>query len=352
MDQRQQAAILQIELRRQAMDQRQQAAILQIELRRQAMDQRQQAAILQIELRRQAMEQRQQAAILQIELRRQAMDQRQQRIGPVPHYNNMPSQECFRLPEIATDVHLGWPATLTQYSEQMSSFQRAVDRAVREISRAAVSIAEMQNMDNALGSRSAFGDVLTTTFRTNPGEGSDPVSVFGQTLLIPGPRRESLSLVDRYGPPVPSSGDSNEEASLARTNMAHDWLQRLETHLRRFIDDRMTRAFGPDWPKHRLPNGMYDQWKKKESDAECAGGGRGWPLMAYADFTDYAPVICRRDNWQAVFAPFFVRQESVRESFQRLYPLRIDTMHARTITQDDGLLLYVETKRLVKVTIA
>ncbi len=54
-------------------------------------------------------------------------------------------------------------------------------------------------------------------------------------------------------------------------------------------------------------------------------------------------------NWNAAFAPFFKRQESVRESFQRLYPIRLDTAHARLITQDDELLLYVEVKRLVKV---
>src|SRR5687768_8923575 len=46
---------------------------------------------------------------------------------------------------------------------------------------------------------------------------------------------------------------------------------------------------------------------------------------------------------------FFGRPESVRESFQRLYPIRLDTMHARPITQDDELLLYVETRRLVKI---
>jgi hypothetical protein len=38
----------------------------------------------------------------------------------------------------------------------------------------------------------------------------------------------------------------------------------------------------------------------------------------------------------------------VRESFQRLYPIRLDTMHARVIARDDELLLYVETRRLMK----
>ena len=107
----------------------------------------------------------------------------------------------------------------------------------------------------------------------------------------------------------------------------------------------MTRAVGEDWVKRRLPNGMYEEWKEKHRKAREAGASER-PLIAYADFTDYMRVICRRDNWRDVFAIFFGREESVRESFQRLYPIRLDTMHARVITQDDELLLYVETRRL------
>ena len=120
--------------------------------------------------------------------------------------------------------------------------------------------------------------------------------------------------------------------------------------MRKFIDEEMTRAFGTDWPKHRLPNGLYDQWHEKKRKAEQAGAEER-PLVEYADFTDYVPVICRADNWREVFGPFFYRPESVRESFQRLHPIRLDTMHARLITQDDELLLHVEVKRLVKVII-
>ena len=119
--------------------------------------------------------------------------------------------------------------------------------------------------------------------------------------------------------------------------------------VRRFTDRRMTEAYGPDWPWHRLPNDLYEKWARKKQRAEDAGG-RVWPLIAYADFTDYELVLCRGDNWREVFVRYFSRPESVRETFQRLYPIRLDTMHARPITQDDELLLYVETRRLMKVT--
>jgi hypothetical protein len=110
----------------------------------------------------------------------------------------------------------------------------------------------------------------------------------------------------------------------------------------------MTEAFGPNWPRHRLPNGMHDQWQDRKQKAQETGA-RERPLVAYADFTNYAPVICRGDDWREVFQRFFQRPENVRESFQRMHPIRLDTMHARAVSQDDELLLYVETRRLLKI---
>ena len=160
-------------------------------------------------------------------------------------------------------------------------------------------------------------------------------------------RRGPLSLVDLYGPPILTTNDEEEEG-LARTNKAHEWLMRLEMQVRSSIDERMTSAFGPDWPKDRLPKGMYDQWQQKKRRRAQQRGGRSMPLIFYADFTDYAQVICKRDNWY-VFAPIFGRPESVRESFERLHPVRVDTMHARLLTKVDEVLLYSEILRLSKL---
>ena len=174
-----------------------------------------------------------------------------------------------------------------------------------------------------------------------------PVPAFLEATAVADIRTEPPSLVEAYGPPVLAVHDPDEEEGLARTNEAHGWLQRLESHLRRFIDSEMNKAFGADWPRHQLPNNKYDEWKTKKEAADRSGAPSR-PLIAYADFTDYALVICKRDNWGQVFSPVFERPESVRESFQRLHPIRLDTMHARPITQDDELLLYVEAKRLMQ----
>ena len=174
-----------------------------------------------------------------------------------------------------------------------------------------------------------------------------PAQAFREASAIARIRSEPPCLVEAYGQPVPLARDLEEEEALARTNEAHERLQRLETQLRRFIDDAMTHAFGSDWPRHQLPNNKYDEWKEKQEAADRSGAPAR-PLIAYADFTDYVLIICRRDNWRQVFSTFFDRTENVRESFQRLHPIRLDTMHARPIPHDDELLLYIETKRLMK----
>lgn len=65
-------------------------------------------------------------------------------------------------------------------------------------------------------------------------------------------------------------------------------------------------------PRHRLPNGLYDKWLEKKRKAE-RGDAPSLLLIAYADFTDYEPVICRADNWP-LFEPVFERKERLRES--------------------------------------
>ena len=117
--------------------------------------------------------------------------------------------------------------------------------------------------------------------------------------------------------------------------------------IRRFIDERMKAAYGDRWVKHRVPGPIRQNWEDKKEKAQDSGQ-EDWPLISYADFTDYVTIITQNDNWTAVFKSVFGRRELVRESFQRLYPIRLCTMHARIITQDDELYLHVETMRILK----
>ena len=139
--------------------------------------------------------------------------------------------------------------------------------------------------------------------------------------------------------------EDEQESAFKRNKTAYDLLQRFETLLRRFIDERMKAVFGANWIKHQVPGEIHKQWLEKKQKAR-KNGEPEQPLIAYADFTDYVQIITRKDNWEKVFKPIFRRNTFVQESFQRLYPIRVCTMHARAITQDEELYLYVEVKRI------
>jgi hypothetical protein len=173
-----------------------------------------------------------------------------------------------------------------------------------------------------------------------------PPRAFDASVEIAGLKRKPPPVVLAYGSPIAIPVDSQQERAFWRSNDAHDWLQRLESQLRQYIDRIMTGAHGSTWPKHRLPKVIYDEWKHRQQTAEAAGGVP-MPLIAYADFTDYVTIVCRKDDW-LLFKAAFQRMESFRESMQRLYPIRLATAHARPITQEDELLLYCEVLRLTR----
>ncbi|MBL4749805.1 MAG: hypothetical protein JKX71_04340 [Amylibacter sp.] len=182
----------------------------------------------------------------------------------------------------------------------------------------------------------------------NPSITEFPAPAFHQSLECSGLSIDPPELLDTYGSPIPKADNKQEQEAFERTNNAHAWLHGLESHVRRFIDVHMTKQFGEKWPISNLPNNMYDQWvetkRKDKSDREL-------PILHYADLTDYERIICRKDNWKIVFSTFFSRPEFVRESFQRLYPIRHDIAHSRLITKDDELFLFTETKKLMNIII-
>jgi hypothetical protein len=297
----------------------------------------------------------------------------------------------FRLPDMTETARLleefqksQFSATLAVHAAEIASLQHGMDSmrtpwlAVEDAMSSITGFAEIQKIGLAVARLPAFDESLSAALRVDLGDWREqitwrpeiftdlvarsdfyaslgfnraltdfPLSAFEQSLDIAGLRSPAPLIVEKRELVQPATGDG-EEGGLTRTNAAHDRIQRLERRLRKFIDEEMTHAFGADWPKHRLPNGLYEQWQDRKKKAEQAGAEER-PLVDYADFTDYALLICRSDNWREVFGAFFNRPESVRESFQRLYPIRLDTMHARLITQDDELFLHVEVRRLMKV---
>ena len=131
-----------------------------------------------------------------------------------------------------------------------------------------------------------------------------------------------------------------------RANRAYNTLRYFEIHIRNFIEQELLRKHGTNWEKRALSEQFLTRWKERKSAAKEAVEP-DQPLIAYADFTDYSQIIVKADNWRDVFSPYFRRKESVVESFQRLHPIRLCTMHSREITKEDELYMLVETKRLL-----
>jgi len=181
----------------------------------------------------------------------------------------------------------------------------------------------------------------------NPHLTDFPADAFEESLNIAGLGGDGPELIEGYRGEGKPADEGDEEQGFARTSAAHNQLLRFETHMRRFIETSMAAAWGDKWIRQRVPSELRQQWSEKQQKAR-ENGEDGYPLIAYADFTDYERIIVRSDNWDAIFKPIFRRREFVTEAFQRLYPIRLCTMHARIITQDDELFLQVEVKRLLR----
>ncbi|HVI28153.1 hypothetical protein [Hansschlegelia sp.] len=153
-------------------------------------------------------------------------------------------------------------------------------------------------------------------------------------------------LIAAYGNPIQLPEGQEEWRAVERDVTVYRWFRVFEPRLRSFISEKMAAVFGPDWMKSQLPNGMLDQWRAR---AAQAGPWASKNLMSYADFTDYARIICRRDNWGRVFKIFFKRTEFVQESLFRLGEPRNCTMHFRETPDGDELLIFAEIKRFQKL---
>ncbi len=300
------------------------------------------------------------------------------------------TEKRFRLPEFDQAAKLlrelensDAAKMIARFQKSASEFQRAMEamRApwldMQNRIQSITGFVKLQGIGQALRTMSAFDTTLADRLRINLGDwrekinwpagiftdplartgfyikrGLDPtltafpVSAFDQSITIAGIKRAPSPFIDAYASESEAEEDE-EEAGFTRTNAAHDRLQRFESQMRKFIDERMTAAFGEDWIKHHVPGKIRKTWYEKLQKAEENREAKR-PLISYADFTDYVPIITRKDKWLAVFQQVFKRVPLVQESFQRLYPIRICTMHARIITQDDELYLYAETKRVLR----
>jgi Swt1-like HEPN len=159
--------------------------------------------------------------------------------------------------------------------------------------------------------------------------------------------RHAFPATERGAPPFLVSIDELDEQGIARNKRAYAALLAFELKIRRLIVASLERKYGHKWIKTRVPGDIRAAWQEKKAAAADAGNADE-PLINYADFTDYVKIIVRADNWKECFESIFGRKELVQESLLRLHPLRLKTMHARILSEDDELWLRSELRLMIK----
>lgn len=132
-----------------------------------------------------------------------------------------------------------------------------------------------------------------------------------------------------------------------RRTMGFECISTIERQVRTLIDQKMTAKYGPGWVKARLQGQLREAWTAKQEAAVRQGRPKE-SLIHYADFTDYELIITGGAAWTDIFAGIFGRKEDVRESFQRLNPLRVAIAHSRDLVNEDVLILVAEGTRLMR----
>ena len=296
----------------------------------------------------------------------------------------MQAADLFRIPlasEAAEMLKVLQSGTVAAYAKQLTAIDTTQAAALASMSspwmrdlegqRSASALLELHGLGNALRLVQGFDHGLTVALRADFGDWRDTITfpevVFEDpvartnlyvergfnTALTDFPDlafREGLVRAGLDDDPdwdnQTQEQDPEQEADFRRANKCHSHLQRLERGLRKFINEAMTAQYGSDWPKKRLPPQLLEAWEFKKSRAESDGVVITM-FIDVADFSDYADIICRKDHWREVFQVRFKRPESVRESFQRLHPIRLATMHSRPVTKADELYTLAETMRLL-----
>jgi len=296
----------------------------------------------------------------------------------------MQAADLFRIPmasEAADMLKVLQSGTMAAYAKQLTAIDTAQATALASMSspwmrdlgaqRSASALLELHGLGNALRLVQGFDHGLTVALRADFGDWRDTIA-FPQIVFEDPVARTNLYVAQGFNTALTDfpnlafrenlvrSGldddpdwdsqiqeqDPDQEADFKRANKCHGHLQRLERGLRKFIDQAMTAQYGADWPKKRLPPKLLEAWEFKKSRAESDGVVLTM-FIDVADFSDYVDIICKKDHWREVFQARFKRTESVRESFQRLHPIRVATMHSRSVTKADELYTLAETMRLL-----
>lgn len=248
----------------------------------------------------------------------------------------------------------GISEALTRMMGRPSDYQGISDALVRltspqpELINAASRLADLFATD-------VFSTVGRAAARDSLGDWRDPI-VFRPNIELPTTRMEfyvDQGVSDEIIGASAEDPDLQDYVEAALLDIdddgnvtAYRLLMHLERALRQAIRIAMEDVFGLRWWKQQVPPDVRDKCEAKLQEAVAAGAEDTHPID-YADFTDYEKIICRSDNFKQAFKPIFGRVEDVRESLQRLHPVRLICMHSRIVTGPDLVLVRFEAPRIL-----
>ncbi|MFQ5978814.1 MAG: Swt1 family HEPN domain-containing protein [Candidatus Heimdallarchaeota archaeon] len=111
-------------------------------------------------------------------------------------------------------------------------------------------------------------------------------------------------------------------------------LQDLEQTLRTFIITSLMEKYGEKWWKQRIPNDIRQNCQERKETNENIYpwfGEEEHDLIEYADFSDYAKIIEKKDNWREVFKPIIRQKDVFISKLRELEPIRKAIAHSRSI---------------------
>lgn len=257
-------------------------------------------------------------------------------------------------------------AEITRQFDQISQLSVPLINIQDSIS-SARAIAELSTIGAAVNIAPPFNPGIVKILRTDLGDWRD-TSIDPMAMLDDPAARIAAYMGQGFNAELTDFPAQSFDAALTATNIslgatradlapppsdevpefnveAYQWLYVLETQLRDFIVRRLKAAHAR-W-EQRLPQGMHDKWQEKKA-RELAEGKPEQPIIHYADFTDYNDIILGGANWRECFKDVFKREESVREGFNRLRPIRLIVAHNRILTSEELLLLNVEARLFLR----
>ena len=268
--------------------------------------------------------------------------------------------EMAKLGDAIDQINRPWKQQVGALSAAIEAINKPLLRAgletqsltsIARLSEIGSTLANTPPYEKALGDRlrTAFGDwreielpeVAVLDNLTTRSNFYRDVGYDGSLVDFPEEGFEEVLDIVSIGP----ISESEEDEALAIE--IYQALRRIERELRALIVQVLHSLEGDKWLYRALPQGMADNWLRKHEAAKRNGEQEQDPIH-FADFTDYLPIVQKKNLWREGFNTVFGRKSDIEESLQRLAAIRIPDMHARPMTQDDLLLVRVEGNRILR----